>query len=47
MGINKKIFLREATGLRKELSTIDAFGINLLTVNIGLGIVFLAFSCTS
>jgi amino acid transporter len=43
MGINKKIFLREATGLRKELSTIDAFGINLLTVNIGLGIVFLAF----
>jgi len=37
------VFLREATGLRKSISPIDAFGLNTLTVNIGLGILFLAF----
>jgi amino acid transporter len=41
--VDKKIFLREATGLRKNISALDAFGINLLTVNIGIGILFLAF----
>jgi len=39
----KTIFLREATGLRRNLSWLDAFGINVLTINVGLGALFLAF----
>ena len=36
-------FLRDATGLVKSISLLDVFSLNMITVNIGIGIIFLTY----